>query len=193
MYSWEISINDIKEEIKFAIISPNEPNAMIKYIKECKNKNIKTFFDPGQQITTHSKETLLEVMTFSNYLILNDYELNLYANITWLSENEVINSFEKVIVTLWEKWSVIYEKWSKLDIPVVKVENIVDPTGCWDSFRWGLLKWLNIWLNWEISARIWSLSASYCIQKHWTQNHSFTIGEFENEFEKNFWIKLKLN
>jgi len=193
MNSWEISIADITENINYAIISPNEPGAMIKYTKECSEKGIKTFFDPGQQITTHSRETLLDAINFANYLILNDYELNLYANITWLSEEEVINSFEKVIVTLWEKWSAIYSKDSKIEVNSVKTENIVDPTGCWDSFRAGLLKWLQNWLDWETSAKIWSLSASYCIQKHGTQNHSFTTEEFELEFEKHFWIKLKIN
>lgn len=193
MSSWEISIMNIEENIDYAIISPNESWAMIKYTHECYDRKIKTFFDPGQQITTHSKETLLEVMNIANYLILNDYELNLYSNITWLTEDQVINWFEKVIVTLWEKWSVIYSGESKIEVSSVKTDNIIDPTWCWDSFRSGLLKWLSIWLDWETSAKIGSLTAHYCIQKHWTQNHTFTPQEFEEKFKENFWINLKLN
>ncbi|MDD2487151.1 MAG: carbohydrate kinase family protein [Candidatus Gracilibacteria bacterium] len=193
MNAGDISISDIDEEINYAIISPNESNAMIKYVKECNDRGIKTFFDPGQQITTHSKETLIGVMETANYLILNDYELNLYSKITELSEDEIIRSFEKVIVTLGEKGSIIYVGDEKTEIDSVKVENIVDPTGCGDSFRSGLLRGLNIGLDWETSAKIGSLTASYCIQKYGTQNHSFTKDEFEKKFKESFGINLDLN
>ncbi len=191
-YAEKMSILDIKEDISYAIAAPNNQKAMIKFIKECSEQKIKSFFDPGQQLSILSKEELLEASKYANYLIVNDYEFQQFINKSWLSKEHLIKKFEKIIITLGKKWAQIIDKNWKLIIPTVKTDNVIDPTGAGDSFRAGLLKWLHLWYDWEISAKIWALSAHYCIQSYGTQKHKFTISEFENKFVKEFDMTIKL-
>lgn len=183
---------DISEPLSYAMISPNDAKAMLENLKDCHSLWAKTFFDPGQQITAISKEQMLESIGFSNYLIVNDYEYSLFKDKTWLSESEIINSYEKVIITLGANWVKIIDKNSEIVIPAIRVENVADPTWAWDALRWGLLKGLNSWKDWETSMKMWMLCAWYCIQQHWTQKHYFTKEEFVDKFEEIWWEKINL-
>jgi adenosine kinase len=69
-------------KISYAIISPNGTDVMMKHLKQSKELEIKTFFDPGQMMTSFTKEELIECLNYSNYLILNDYEYSLFLNKT---------------------------------------------------------------------------------------------------------------
>jgi len=195
-YPWAMS-NDIQQnipniDIKYAIISPNDKETMISHLKQSFTLGIKTFFDPGQQITSFSKQELTECLNYTNYLILNDYEFNLFQEKTWLTTKDIINKIEKIIVTLWKDWLKIISKEKETMIEAVKNIEVLDPTWAWDAFRAGLLVWLQNWQNRETSAKIWCLTASYCIEKYWTQNHDFTKKEFKEKFKETYKEKIEL-
>lgn len=180
----EASKQDVPDaDISYAIISPNDKETMKKHLKQAFLAWIKTFFDPGQQITNITKEELIECLDYTNYLILNDYEYSLFLDKTWISENDLVSKIEKVIVTLWKEWVKLIDiNWStKLD--ALQNIEVVDPTWAWDAFRAWLIVWLHRWNTWEQSCFMWAVSASFCIQKYGTQNHSFTIEEFENKIK----------
>lgn len=187
-----VSIQNIKEELNYAIISPNKKEAMLNQIKELSERWVKTFFDPGQAIFGMDEYDLKQAMKYSNYLIVNDFEFDLFKSKTWFEKSEIISSFEKVIITLWSKWSVILDSVWELFIKPVENANVIDPTWAWDAYRAWLLKWLNFWYNWEKSANIWSLLASISVWHYGWQNHFISKTDFENRFKEEFGEKISL-
>lgn len=195
-YPWAMNYEKIqkipKEDISYAIIAPNKNETMILHLKQSYNFWIKTFFDPGQQISVLSKEELLQSIDFTNYLILNDYEFSLFSKKTGLTEKQILDKIDKIIITLWRDWVKILEKWKETKIDAIKNVNVIDPTWAWDAFRAGLIVWLHRWFDWEKSAKMWCLTANFCIQKYWTQNHKFTKKDFKNKFKENYKENLSL-
>jgi len=198
-YPWAMNESDkvcvkwIDEKISYAIVSPNKKETMLMHMKELKNLWIRTFFDPGQAIFTMNKQDLLESMHYSDYLIVNDYEFNLFKDISWLEKEEIIKSFEKVIITMWDKWSVIIDDSSEEYIPPVINHKVVDPTWAWDAYRAWLLRWLDLWYNWLTSANIWTLLASYSVWSYGAQNHFIEKKYFQKWFEEEFGTEINLD
>jgi adenosine kinase len=135
---------------------------------------------------------LIECLNYSNYLILNDYEYSLFLNKTWLQESDLLKKLDKIIVTLWKDWVKVIDKKQELKIKAVKNITVVDPTWAGDAFRAGLIVWLHNSLDWEKSLKLWCVSASYCIEKYGTQNHTFTKKQFEKKFKDEYKEKIEL-
>lgn len=198
-YTWamdeadQISIWNVSEPISYYICSPDKPAAMVKNIKVAAEKWIKTFFDPWQALSALTKEDLIVCISQAEYLIVNEYEMDMMIGKTWLSKDQIVGNFEKVIITLWKSWSVIIDDDWANHIKAIETKDVIDPTWAWDAFRAWLLKWLNVWLSWEKSVKIWTLVANYCIKVYWTQKHKFTINEFIDTYKSVYWEDLNLN
>lgn len=162
-------------DIEYAMIAPNAKDAMLIQLKECKEKWIKCFFDPGQAMTLFGKEDLMHALEAANYLICNEYEFWWILEKTWLSNNEIMASLDKMVITLWKNGVKLIDKDWELLVPTKIVEHPVDPTGAWDAFRAGLLKWLFEWKSWEDSAKIGNAVAAYAVQSQWWMNHVFNL------------------
>jgi adenosine kinase len=186
------STDEIREEISYAIVSPNKKEAMIQQATELERKKVPFFFDPGQQIFIMNGEDLKFLFEKCSFLILNDYEYEVFQEKIGISHDEIIASGKKVIVTLWEKGSCIYSTENKIDIPVVQVEKFVDPTWAGDAYRGWLLRGLELGYTWEKSAKMWSLLGSICVSKYGAQNHFVTPEEFTKLFEKHFGETIEL-
>ena len=104
----------------------------------------------------------------------------------------MLDSFEKIIVTLWEKWSKIIDRQWVIHIDSIKVDEVIDPTWAWDAYRAWLLKWLKLWFDFETSAKIWTVVSSYCVQFHWGQNHFVNNWLVIEDMQKYFWISIDL-
>lgn len=179
-------------DISYSIVSPNDKIVMMKHLKQSYELKIKTFFDPGQMITSFTKEELIESLNYSNYLILNDYEYSLFTDKTWYDEKKLLEKIDKIIVTLWKDGVKIIDKKKEQNINAIKNINVADPTWAWDAFRAWLITWLHNSYTWEVSAKLWCLTASYCIEKYGTQNHTFTKKDFEKRFMKEYKEKVEL-
>lgn len=179
-------IKEIKEKIEYAIISPNKKEAMMGQLKELHEKWIKTFFDPGQAIWMMTKEDLLQSIHSASYLIVNDYEFDLFKETIWLTKQEIISSFDKVIITLGAKWSAIMDTEKEIFIPAVENTKTLDPTWAGDAYRAWLLKWLIEWYEWEKAWKVWSLIASISVWSYWWQNHFINYKDFWELFKENF-------
>lgn len=190
---WENIIPSIPdEEIWYAIISPNNTEIMISHLKTCHNLGIKTFFDPGQQIWVLTKQELIDSLDYTNYLIVNDYEFVSFLEKTGLNESYIKEKVEKIIVTLWKDWVKIIDKEKEQKIDANKDVKILDPTWAWDAFRAGLIYWLNCWNDWSEACRIWCTTASYAIEKYWTQNHNYKKDDIIKRYEENYNEKLNI-
>ncbi len=177
-------------DISYAMIAPNAKDAMIMQIEECKEKNIKCFFDPGQALTLFWKNDLLRVIESTNYLICNEYEFWLVLEKTWLLQNQIVKILEKIIITLGKDGVRLIDKDSDVVIPGLVVENVIDPTWAWDSFRAWLLAWLFKWLSWEDSIKIGNVVASYVITSQGTLNHFFSKNDIEDKLYETYGKKI---
>lgn len=179
-----LSISNIPDnhDISYAMLSPNGKIAL-KFISECKDKWIKTFFDPGQTIWLYDKNELTRVLDNANYLIVNEYEYSLVKNISWLWDSEILNLMDKVIITVWKEWTKMLSKTENIQIPAIKLENIVDPTWAWDAFRSWLLYGLVNDLSRELSIKYWNVVASFVVESKWWMNHEFSTSDIENRLK----------
>ncbi len=183
----ELSLRDInRDEIGLAVISPNDPEAMKKYARECRELGIPYIYDPSQQIVRLEGKDLIEGTRGSRILILNDYEYELFKARTGLNDAQVQELVPTLIITCGEKGSYIVEGGRRIDIPAVRPRRFIDPTGVGDAYRAGIIKGIIHRLPWEIAGRIASLAATYSLEENGPQSHHYTLEEFVRRYEDNF-------
>ena len=161
-----------------AIVSPGNVGDMTELPAYFKKAGIPYIFDPGQQITALSGEQMRGAIEGSYALCTNDYELELVMKATGLSRAELLGKTGALVTTLGEHGSIIARGDAETRIDAVKVSAALDPTGAGDAFRAGLLKGLSLGRDLADAARIGSVCAAYCVEKRGTQEHSFTLEEF---------------
>ena len=180
--------NKVKDakDCKIGIISPDGRDGMLQHADQFSEAGIPFIFDPGQGMPMFTGEELSQFIEQATWVTVNDYEWQMMQYKTGLSPNEIAAQIKALVVTRGSDGSTIYTKDKQYDIPCVKPESITDPTGCGDAYRAGLLYGLVNEMDWETTGRIASLMGSIKIEKPGTQNHSFTLDEFEARFEKEF-------
>lgn len=183
--SHENSVADAKG-ISVGIVSPDGRDGMIQHAQQFAEQNIPFIFDPGQGMPMFDKDDLLKFIEQASWVTLNDYEAELLQERTGLSPHELTEHCEAVIITRGGEGSYIYTKEKRHEIPSAKVSAVVDPTGCGDAYRSGLLFGIMNKVDWEITGRIASLVGAIKIETHGTQNHNFTLTEFRERYRKTF-------
>jgi len=181
----QLSFRNAKDT-KMAIISPNDPGAMVSYAEECRTLKIPFIFDPGQQCSRMSGDELKDGISGAHILICNDYEFELIRQKTGMGEKEVLEQVDTLIVTKGEKGSSIITKSGQVDVPAVAPTREADPTGVGDAFRGGLLKGFAVGLSAAEAAKIGSVAATYCLEHLGGTNHAYTFDEFKKRYEKHF-------
>ncbi|MGC9357919.1 MAG: carbohydrate kinase family protein [Anaerolineae bacterium] len=185
-YARTLSFHDLETPVHLTIISPNDPEAMIKYPLECKELGIPYIYDPSQQIVRMEGALLREGVEGADILIVNDYEFELLKERTEMSEEELRASVKRaVIITLGDEGCLVWAD-EKIRVPAVPPERILDPTGVGDGFRAGLIKGLAMELPWKTAARIGSLAATYVLETQGPQTHHYTPVEFAVRYEEVF-------
>lgn len=182
-----VSMNDYSsKEIDWVIISPDDPRRMSRLAQECKNLGIKYIFDPSQQISNMENEVLLEAIKGAAILIVNEYEVDLLTKRFGVTREALQKMVPMLIETLGEKGSSVTTPEGTLLVKSVPAMKVIDPTGCGDAFRAGILAGMNLGLGIEKCCQIGALTATYTIEKNGTQNHFFTLEEFKKRFQENF-------
>ena len=169
-----------------AIISPNDPGAMVQYAEECRTLNIPFIFDPGQQCARMAGEELRDGVTGATMVIVNDYELELLRQKTGLDESDLLKLAKTLIVTRGENGSSVLTRDGRVDVSAVTPDRIVDPTGVGDAFRGGLMKGMALRLPYEICARMGSVAATYALEHLGGQSHAYSWEEFKRRYEAHF-------
>jgi adenosine kinase len=170
----------------YAIISPNDPRAMVQYAEECRTLGIKFIFDPGQQCARMAGDELRVGVSGATIVIVNDYELELLRQKTGLSEDDILAEAGALIVTRGEHGSSVLTRGHRVDVAAVTPHRIVDPTGVGDAYRGGLLKGLAVGLPYDVSAQLGSVAATYALEHLGGQSHSYTWSEFRKRYEQHF-------
>jgi adenosine kinase len=169
-----------------AIISPNDPGAMLQYAEECRTMGIPYIFDPGQQCARMSGDDLRDGIVGSRCTICNDYEYELLKQKTGLSEAEFLGVTGTLIVTRGEHGSSVMTATSRVDIAAAAPHRIVDPTGVGDAYRGGLMKGLAAGLPEDAAARMGSVAAVYALEHLGGQSHAYTWEEFSRRYERQY-------
>ncbi len=180
--------NKVKEagEVKLAIIAPDGRDGMIEHARDCAALGIPFIFDPGQGLPMFSGAELTQFIDMATYVAVNDYEAELLTERTGLSLQEISDRVSALVVTRGEQGAEIFTADGKLDIPVVKVNQVVDPTGCGDAFRAGMLFGLTREMDWMTIGRLASLMGAIKIESQGGQNHAPSLDEIEQRFQQAF-------
>jgi adenosine kinase len=174
-------------ECGLAIISPNDPGAMVQYAEECRTLGIPYIFDPGQQCARMSGDELRAGVVGAQLLIVNDYEFELLGQKTGLREADVLMEARALLITRGEQGSSVYTSAAgRVDVPAVTPHRIVDPTGVGDAYRGGLMKGMALGLPLDVCARIGSVAATYALEHLGGQSHAYTWHEFRQRYEVHF-------
>jgi adenosine kinase len=184
-HAGELSFAD-SEKADLAIISPNDPAAMTQYAQECKRLGIKYIFDPGWQVARADGDWLKAGLMGSHIYIVNDYEIELTREKTGMSDAEMLQHTDAIVVTRGANGSTIILKDGTIDIPVVPEQQRVDPVGAGDAYRGGLMRGLTMGANWETAGRMGSVAATFCLENEGGMGHSYSWSEFAQRYESNF-------
>ena len=181
--SHQNKIKDAKN-ICLAIIAPDGKEGMMNHAAECKALNIPFMFDPGQGLPMFNREELLKFIDDATYIAVNDYEATLLSEKTSLSTEEISKKVEALIVTLGAKGSMIYADNKTYKIDPIKVEDPIDPTGCGDAYRAGLLYGISKKWDWQSIGRLASVMGAIKIQSQGGQNHRPSRDDIETLYTK---------
>ena len=173
-------------KVDLAIISPNDPAAMIQYAEECRTIGIPFIFDPGQQCARMSGDELAEGLGGSAVLILNDYELEILKQKTGLDQAALVARTGLLVVTRGEHGSTLLSSEATFDVPAVAPRQIVDPTGVGDAYRGGFMKGLVARLDAPTCGRLGSVAAAYALEHLGGMSHAYTRAEFAARYEAHF-------
>ena len=166
--------NSVNEAINvtLAIIAPDGRDGMFQHARECYEANIPFMFDPGQGLPMFNGEELLYFIEMADYLAVNDYESQIIQDKTGLSLDELAQKVKALIVTLGGSGSQIYADGKRYDIPCVKASQVVDPTGCGDAYRAGLLYGMAKGWDWPTCGRLAATMGAIKIASRGGQNHA---------------------
>ncbi len=180
--------NKVKDAgaVKLAIIAPDGRDGMIEHARDCAQLGIPFIFDPGQGLPMFSGEELKQFIEMATYVAVNDYEAELLTERTGLTLPEIADRVSALVVTRGEQGAEIFTADGKFDIPVVKVEKVIDPTGCGDAFRAGMLFGLTRGMDWMTIGRLASLMGAIKIESQGGQNHALSLEQIEQRFEREF-------
>ena len=172
--------------LRVAIISPDGRDGMLKHARDCVEHGVPFMFDPGQQLPMFDGAELIRFIDQAAYLACNDYEFEMVMDRTGLSLEDIAGRLEALIVTRGEAGSSIYAKGEHHAIPAVPAASVVDPTGCGDAYRAGLLYGIANDLDWATTGRLASLLGAIKIGHQGGQNHVFTPQAIAERFEAAF-------
>ena len=157
--------------LTIGIVAPDGREGMMQHAQEFHDAGVPFIFDPGQGLPLFSGGELLNFLQLADYCCVNDYEARLLSEKTGKPIGELAGLVDALVVTLGANGAEIHAGGQRLDIPSVKPDDLIDPTGCGDAFRAGLLYGIASGMDWEKAGRLASLMGSIKIAHRGGQNH----------------------
>jgi adenosine kinase len=185
-------LNSVKDsrDIRLGIIAPDGRNGMMQHAREFHEAGIPFVFDPGQGLPMYNGEELLDFINKADYIAVNDYEGEMLQDRTGRSLESLASNAKALIITLGAQGSIIYADGKKYEIPCVKPKAIVDPTGCGDAYRAGLLYGIVNDFDWQTTGQLGSLMGALKIAQRGGQNHQFSRDEIGQYYFESFGTRI---
>jgi len=185
-------LNSVKEtrDVRLGIIAPDGRDGMMQHAREFHEAGIPFVFDPGQGLPMYNGEELLDFINKADYIAVNDYEGEMLQDRTGRNLESLANNAKALIITLGAQGSLIYAGGKKYEIPCVKPKAIIDPTGCGDAYRAGLLYGIVNNFDWQTTGQLGSLMGSLKIAQRGGQNHQFSRDEIGQYYFESFGTRI---
>ena len=181
-----LGVDDATPGAEALIVGPNDPAAMIRLVRECRERGLPFVFDPAHQLPRLSGDDVMEGSRGAWILIGNDYELELIMERTGRDLPGLLILAEIVVTTLGRDGSQLATRTGTVDIPPAPAVRESDPTGAGDAYRSGLVAGLLRGLDLEAAGRVASLAATYVVEQVGTVEHTYTPAEFSKRYEEAF-------
>ena len=179
--------------VKLGIIAPDGRDGMFLHAREFRDAGIPFLFDPGQGMPMFSGDELIEFIGMADYLALNDYEGQLMQEKTGQTIEKLAEQVKALVVTLGARGSRIYADGQCHEIPCVAADAVVDPTGCGDAYRAGLLYGVARGWDWQTTGQLAAVMGAIKIASRGGQNHKASREEIAQRFQLAFGKTLALN
>jgi adenosine kinase len=183
--SHENKVTDAKG-VTVGIVAPDGRDGMIQHAAQFAAAKIPFIFDPGQGLPMFGKEDLETFVRQATWVAVNEYEWQMLQQKTGWGVQDVVSQVDALIVTLGSQGSAIHTRDGAINIPCATPKAVVDPTGCGDAYRAGILHGLLRGLDWQTTGRIASLMGAIKIETRGPQNHRFTRAEFDQRLRASF-------
>jgi len=190
----EASLDEVEEEVTVGIVAPNGQQAMVEYCRGLKQRGVPVVVDPGQAMPIVSKDDLIEMIEGSHLYVVNDYEWALTREKTGLDEDGVAERVGALVVTRGAEGSLVRRGGlegspateQRSEIPAVRAENVVDPTGAGDAYRAGLLYAVVHGLPLETGARIGGVLGALKVALPGPQSLDCGLAEIRERYEREY-------
>jgi adenosine kinase len=179
-----LNLNEVATKEDLVLIGPSGAKGSMSLINQCIKNTIHYIFDPGFILTQANDTDLTKGVSHADYIIGNDYEIDLIQN--RVKNWDKISKQCVVIKTLGSKGSEIFDHGKKIKILPAKVKKIIDPTGAGDAWRSGFIAGLERNFDLKTSAQMGSVAASFAVEAYGTQEHTYTIEEFNNRYRHTY-------
>jgi adenosine kinase len=174
------------EGVTIGLVSPDGRQGMIEHAEQFAAAGIPFLFDPGQGMPLFDGPALERFAAQATWLAFNDYEAKLMAERTGRGPEALAQQAAAVIVTRGAAGSLVFTRQRVYEIPAAPASAVVDPTGCGDAYRAGLVYGLMNGLDWETTGRIAALMGAIKVEQPGTQNHRFARAELAARFKEAF-------
>jgi adenosine kinase len=172
--------------VRIAIVAAVGRDGMLQHAQQLADHGIPFVFDPGQGLPMFSGEELLWFIQRADYVAVNDYEARMLMEKTGLTLAELARKVRALIATRGAEGSEIHVNGDVLAIPVAPARRLVDPTGCGDAYRAGLLYGITNDLDWEVTGRLAAVMGSLKIEHSGGQNHAYDRVAIAQRFSEAF-------
>jgi len=169
-----------------AIIGPDGKEGMLQHARECAEAGVACMFDPGQGLPMFSPQELSEFVRQADYVAVNDYEGKLLEERTGRKLEQLAHDVKALVCTMGAKGSIIFAGGKRHEIPIVEAEKVVDPTGCGDAYRAGLLYGISHGWDWPSTGKLSALLGAIKIAQRGAQNHAPSRADIEARFQRAF-------
>lgn len=168
------------------VVAPDGRAGMIEHAAQFAEAGVPFLFDPGQGLPMFSGTDLKRFIEQATWVAVNDYEWQLVQQKTGWGGREVTERVEALIVTRGAQGSSVFTHGRRIDIPCAKAREVVDPTGCGDAYRAGLLHGLLHGLDWETTGRVAAIMGAIKIESRGTQNHRLSRAAIAERLSESF-------
>jgi adenosine kinase len=171
---------------KLGIVAPDGREGMLQHARDFAAAGVPFIFDPGQGLPMFDGDDLMDFLRLADYACFNDYEARLACDRTGRSLEQLATEVRALVVTRGGEGSEIYADGTCHHIPCVKPDDIVDPTGCGDAYRAGLLHGIANGYDWPTTGRLASVMGAIKIAHRGGQNHQPSREEIGERYRKAF-------
>ena len=188
-FSHHNHVTDAKD-VSLGILAPDGRDGMLQHAREFHEAGIPFLFDPGQGLPMYNGKELLDFIDKADYIAVNDYEGQLLQERTGKTLEALAKLVKGLVVTRGSEGSIIYADGQQIEIPCVKPEEMLDPTGCGDAYRAGLLYGIANSMDWQTTGSLGSLMGALKIARRGGQNHSFSRDEIGQRYFEAFGSRI---